>query len=596
MTIFNILAMIGGLALFLFGMHIMGESLTKASGGKLESILERLTSNKVYAVFLGAGVTAIIQSSSAVTSLVVGFVNSGIMKLSQAVGVIMGANIGTTVTSWLLSLVGLKGDNLIVQLCKPESFTPVLALIGIIFLLFSKKDKLHNIGNILLGFAVLMFGLTTMSEAVAPLADVPEFTSILMKFNNPILGVLAGLILTAIIQSSSASVGILQALSITGVIDYRMAIPIIMGQNIGACITALLSSVGANKNAKRAALLHLYFNIIGATIFLVAFYTLNLFLHFEFMDHAASALGIAVIHTAYNLLATILLLPFSNGLVKLSYLTIREDEAEPVKAETVADFQPLDVRFLDMPPIATAQCKNVANKMAKLSRDALFQAIDLLQNYEEAKIEQVKQMETLVDQYEDELENYLVKLSSKNLTEKDSHTISLLLHCIGDFERISDHAVNISEAVRDMQQKEQRFSKKAEEEISVFSNLIRDIVDTSVKVFATEDAVLAKEVEPMEEIADDLNEEIKKRHIRRLRKGKCTIELGFALSDITTNFERVADHCSNIAISLIQIPDDSYGSHEYVEHLERGDDSQYHEALIRYLEKYALPKRKSEAE
>ncbi len=587
MSIFNVLAMIGGLALFLYGMHVMGDGLTKASGGKLEKILEKLTSNKLYAVILGAGVTAIIQSSSATTVMVVGFVNSGIMKLSQAIGVIMGANIGTTVTSWILSLAGIQSDNFWVQLFKPESFTPILALVGIILLMFSKKEKKHDIGNILLGFAVLMFGMTSMSEAVAPLADVPEFTSILTAFTNPVLGVIAGALLTAAIQSSSASVGILQALCITGAVDYRMAIPIIMGQNIGTCITAIISGIGANRNAKRAALIHLYFNIIGSVVFLVLFYTVNAFVHFEFLDAPATALGVAIIHSVYNIFATAILLPFSGVLEKLSYLTLPEEKTDAVVS--TSDIPVLDVRFLDTPPIATAQCKNAAVKMAELCRQALFQAMDLLKRYDEEKAEEVRKMESMVDEYEDELGNYLVKLSSKSLTERDSHTISMLLHCIGDFERISDHALNICQSAKEMYTKDQKFSKKAEEEITVFAGLIREIVDTSVKVFETEDVVLAKEVEPMEEVVDGLNDEIKKRHVKRLRKGKCTIELGFVLSDITTNFERVADHCSNIAISLIQIPDDAYASHEYVENLEKGEDSQYHEALVKYTEKYMLP-------
>ena len=589
MSIFNVLSMIGGLALFLFGMHVMGGSLTKASGGRLEKILEKLTSNKLLAVVLGAGVTAIIQSSSATTVMVVGFVNSGIMKLSQAVGVIMGANVGTTITAWLLSLVGLEGDSLIVQLFKPESFTPILALFGVILLMFSKKEKNHDIGSILLGFAVLMFGMSTMSEAVEPLADVPEFTAILTTFTNPVLGVLAGTALTAIIQSSSASVGILQALSVTGVIDYRMALPIIMGQNIGTCITAMISSIGTTKNARRAALIHLYFNIIGSTVFLVLFYTANAFMKFAFLDEPANALGIAVIHSIYNIFATCILLPFSDGLVKLSCLTIRDSAEEAKLNAAEADFQVLDARFLDTPPIATAQCKNVAVKMAEICKKALFQAMDLLKKYDEDKLQEVCRMESLVDRYEDELGNYLVKLSSRSLTEKDSLTISMLLHCIGDFERISDHAVNIAQSAKEMYEKELKFSKKAEEEIIIFSALIQEIVSTSVQVFETEDVKLAKEVEPMEEVVDGLNDEIKKRHIRRLRKGKCTIELGFSLSDITTNYERIADHCSNIAISLIQIPDDAYASHEYVENLEKGEDSQYHEALVKYTEKYMLP-------
>ena len=589
MSIFNVLSMIGGLALFLFGMHVMGESLTKASGGRLEKILEKLTSNKLLAVVLGAGVTAIIQSSSATTVMVVGFVNSGIMKLSQAVGVIMGATVGTTITAWLLSLVGLEGDSLIVQLFKPESFTPILALFGVILLMFSKKEKNHDIGSILLGFAVLMFGMSTMSEAVEPLADVPEFTAILTTFTNPVLGVLAGTALTAIIQSSSASVGILQALSVTGVIDYRMALPIIMGQNIGTCITAMISSIGTTKNARRAALIHLYFNIIGSTVFLVLFYTANAFMKFAFLDEPANALGIAVIHSIYNIFATCILLPFSDGLVKLSCLTIRDSAEEAKLNAAESDFQVLDARFLDTPPIATAQCKNVAVKMAEICKKALFQAMDLLKKYDEDKLQEVCRMESLVDRYEDELGNYLVKLSSRSLTEKDSLTISMLLHCIGDFERISDHAVNIAQSAKEMYEKELKFSKKAEEEIVIFSALIQEIVSTSVQVFETEDVKLAKEVEPMEEVVDGLNDEIKKRHIRRLRKGKCTIELGFSLSDITTNYERIADHCSNIAISLIQIPDDAYASHEYVENLEKGEDSQYHEALVKYTEKYMLP-------
>ncbi len=587
MSIFNVLAMIGGLALFLYGMHVMGDGLTKASGGKLEKILEKLTSNKLYAVILGAGVTAIIQSSSATTVMVVGFVNSGIMKLSQAIGVIMGANIGTTVTSWILSLAGIQSDNFWIQLFKPESFTPILALVGIILLMFSKKEKKHDIGNILLGFAVLMFGMTSMSEAVAPLADVPEFTSILTAFTNPVLGVIAGALLTAAIQSSSASVGILQALCITGAVDYRMAIPIIMGQNIGTCITAIISGIGANRNAKRAALIHLYFNIIGSVVFLVLFYTVNAFVHFEFLDAPATALGVAIIHSVYNIFATAILLPFSGVLEKLSYLTLPEEKTDAVIS--TSDIPVLDVRFLDTPPIATAQCKNAAVKMAELCKKALFQAMDLLKRYDEEKAEEVCKMESMVDEYEDELGNYLVKLSSKSLTERDSHTISMLLHCIGDFERISDHALNICQSAKEMYTKDQKFSKKAEEEITVFAGLIREIVDTSVKVFETEDVILAKEVEPMEEVVDGLNDEIKKRHVKRLRKGKCTIELGFVLSDITTNFERVADHCSNIAISLIQIPDDAYASHEYVENLEKGEDSQYHEALVKYTEKYMLP-------
>jgi len=587
MNFFNVLSMIGGLALFLYGMHTMGEGLSKLSGGKLENILEKLTSTPLNGVLLGAAVTAIIQSSSATTVMVVGFVNSGIMKLSQAIHIIMGANIGTTATSWILSLSGLEGDHFLVQLLKPSSFSPILALIGVFFLLFSKNAKKQDIGTIMVGFAVLMTGMDAMSAAVKPLANVPEFTGILTMFSNPILGLVAGAVLTAVIQSSSASVGILQALCMTGAISYAAALPIIMGQNIGTCITALLSGIGATKNAKRASVVHLYFNVIGTILFMAVFYLLNLFVNFPFLELAAEPAGIALIHSVFNITATLILLPFSKGLEKLAYLTIRDGKEETPVLD--GDFQVLDERFLDKPAFAVQQCKAVSIKMAELSKDAIDLALDMLQNYTDEKFEQVCKMEDYVDRYEDELGTYLVRLSGKSMTEKDSRTISTMLHCIGDFERISDHAINISEAAKEMNEKKMTFSEEAIKEIGVFTGAIREIVSTAVEIFEKDDVVKAHLVEPLEEVVDNLNIEMKSRHITRLREGKCTIEMGFILSDLTTNYERVADHCSNIAVCLIQIHENGFDTHEYLERLEKGENTLFQEKYLSFKAKYMLP-------
>ena len=589
MDIFSVLTMVGGLALFLYGMQVMGDGLAKVSGGKLERILENLTSNPIKAVLLGAGVTAVIQSSSATTVMVVGFVNSGIMKLNQAVGIIMGANIGTTVTSWILSLSGLQGDNVFVKLCKPSSFSPLLAVIGVIFLLFIKDEKKKDIGAIMVGFAVLMFGMETMSDAVKPLANVPEFTGILTAFSNPILGMIAGAVLTAIIQSSSASVGILQALCVTGAVSYGVAIPIIMGQNIGTCVTALLSSIGATKNAKRAAMVHLYFNIIGTVVFMVLFYTVNAVVGFSFLGTATNAAGIAVIHSLFNVFATMLLLPFGKGLEKLACLTIRDDIQPAEVEEERKELQLLDSRFLEKPAFAMEQSVHVANKMAEESKRTLFTAMDLLWNYTEDGAKKVGELENLVDQYEDELGTYLVKLSRQNLSVRDSHTLSIVLHCIGDFERISDHAINIMEAAQEMHDKKLIFSPKAEEELKVFSRAVQDIVEKAYAVFRDQDEKLAQKVEPLEAVVDELNQEVKKRHIRRLREGKCTIELGFILSDITTSFERVADHCSNIAVCVTQVREDTYDTHGYLNSVKNEDSEIFRGLVLEEEEKYLLP-------
>ena len=588
MDIFSVLTMVGGLALFLYGMQVMGDGLAKVSGGKLERILENLTSNPIKAVLLGAGVTAVIQSSSATTVMVVGFVNSGIMKLNQAVGIIMGANIGTTVTSWILSLSGLQGDNVFVKLCKPSSFSPLLAVIGVIFLLFIKDEKKRDIGAIMVGFAVLMFGMETMSDAVKPLANVPEFTGILTAFSNPVLGMIAGAVLTAIIQSSSASVGILQALCVTGAVSYGVAIPIIMGQNIGTCVTALLSSIGATKNAKRAAMVHLYFNIIGTVVFMVLFYTVNAVVGFSFLGTATNAAGIAVIHSLFNVFATMLLLPFK-GLEKLACLTIRDDVQPAEVEEERKELQLLDSRFLEKPAFAMEQSVHVANKMAEESKRTLFTAMDLLWNYTEDGAKKVGELENLVDQYEDELGTYLVKLSRQNLSVHDSHTLSIVLHCIGDFERISDHAINIMEAAQEMHDKKLIFSPKAEEELKVFSRAVQDIVEKAYAVFRDQDEKLAQKVEPLEAVVDELNQEVKKRHIHRLREGKCTIELGFILSDITTSLERVADHCSNIAVCVTQVREDTYDTHGYLNSVKNEDSEIFRGLVLEEEEKYLLP-------
>lgn len=589
MNLFGMLSMIGGLALFLYGMHIMSEGLEKVSGGRLEKILENLTSSKWKAVLLGAGVTAVIQSSSATTVMVVGFVNSGIMKLSQAIGIIMGANVGTTVTSWLLSLTGIEGDNLLLQMLKPSSFSPILALIGIILVMFIKDGKKKDIGTICIGFAILMYGMEAMSAAVEPLKDVPQFTHIFTMFTNPVLGMIVGALLTAIIQSSSASVGILQALCDTGGVSYAAAIPIIMGQNIGTCITAMMSSVGTSKNAKRAAVVHLLFNIIGTVIFMIVFYTINSFMHFEFLGDAANKAGIAVIHTCFNVAATIILLPFSGLLEKLSYMVIHVDEEELKQAKQQEAFVRMDERFLSSPSFALEQAYSYVIKMAEITKTSLQEAMGLFVNYDKEIAADVEFKENLVDQYDDEISGYLVKLSSRNLSEKDSKKMTMLMHSIGDFERISDHAINLVDAAKEMQKKDQNFSNKATEELQIFSKAVSDIVEMSVSIFENEDVEEAKHVEPFEEAIDVIQKEMKKRHTKRLRKGKCTVELGFVLSDITNNYERIADHCSNIAISVMQLKEDETHAHEYVDTLPKGEGSEFDIRLHNYLKKYELP-------
>ena len=584
MDIFGVFALVGGLALFLFGMDAMGKGLEKLSGGRLERLLEKLTSNRLKAVALGTLVTGIIQSSSATTVMVVGFVNSGIMKLTQAVGIIMGANIGTTITSWILSLSSIEGDSFLLKLMKPSSFAPILALIGIILLMFCKSEKKKNIGTILVGFAILMTGMDQMSAAVKPLKDVPEFTNILLMFSNPILGMLAGLVLTAVIQSSSASVGILQALCVTGAVPFGTALPIIMGQNIGTCVTAIISSIGTSKNAKRAAAVHLFFNIIGTAVFMIAFYTINAFMPFEFLNTPADAAGIATVHSLFNIGATLLLLPFGNQLVKLATWVIK-DSKEDQEKENI--FKALDVRFLDTPSIALEQCKKLTDDMARITKDSLFGAIELLDNYSEKREKELVEMETLVDRYEDEVGAYLMKVNSRDLSNKDSHTVNTLLHSIGNWERISDHALNICDAAREIHEKKISFSKAATEELAVYTRAIKDILNMTVEAFEYDDISMAKKVEPLEEVIDDINLMIKNRHVQRLRAGECTIELGFVLNDILTNYERVSDHCSNVAVTIIQTEDYDVEAHQYIGRLK--DEDEFKRAIELVQREYRLP-------
>ena len=589
MDFFSILTMLGGLALFLYGMQVMGDGLAKISGGKLEKILENLTSSKLRAVLLGLGVTVVIQSSSATTVMVVGFVNSGIMKLTQAVGIIMGANIGTTVTAWILSLAGIESNNFFMSLLKPSSFAPILALIGIVLLMFTKNSRKKDIGAILVGFAVLMFGMDTMSAAVKPLADVPEFTNLLLAFSNPIAGVLAGTVLTAIIQSSSASVGILQALCVTGAVPYSAAFPIIMGQNIGTCVTALLSAIGANKNAKRAAMIHLYFNIIGTVVFLSVFYILNAAVQFPFMDAMATPAAIAVTHSVFNVTATLLLLPFSNLLVKLACMTIRDSSEDVEAAKEDQEFLILESRFLEKPAFAVEQGRTAARRMAEDSWKALKASFDVLHDYSEEKAQKITKMESKVDRYEDELGTYLVQLNNKDLSETDSHSVSMMLHCIGDFERISDHAVNIKESADELHAKGLSFSVYAKAELRVLTAAVTKIVETAFSVFDEQDITKASEIEALEELIDELTKEMKRRHINRLRSGECTIEMGFILSDLITSMERIADHCSNIGVCVTQVRENLYDTHRHLNAMKNDQDDEFNKCLEAVRKEYLLP-------
>ena len=585
MDIFSAIAFLGGLAFFLYGMSMLGDGLSRASGGKMEKILEKLTSSRIKAVLLGAGVTAVIQTSSATTVMVVGFVNAGIMKLNQAVGLIMGANIGTTATSWILSLTGIEGSNFFLKMLKPTSFAPILAIIGAFILMFAKSEKKKNVATIMVGFAILMSGMTAMSSAVEPLAEVPEFGQILVKFANPVAGVLAGMIITAVIQSSSASVGILQALCATGTVTYGLAIPIIMGQNIGTCITAIMSAIGANKNAKRAAAIHLYFNLIGTVVCLILFYGINVFVHFDFLTDAIGPANIAIIHSVFNIFTTVLLLPFGNQLVKLAQLTVGKHEEKEVSDEMKIPV--LDERFLERPAVAAEYSYVAAKRMAYLSRESLLSSLELFDQYDDKKAERITELEETVDQYEDKIGSYLVQLSSKTLSDTDSRSMTMLLHCIGDFERISDHAVSLMRSAKEMKEKDLHFSEHADAEMSVFRAAVKDIVDTAFSAFVTDNVKEAKKVESLEDVIDDINIQVRNRHVRRLQEGRCTIQLGFILSDMCTDMERISDHCSNISAYQVQQHDSEYDPHAYSNEIRDHED--FRQQREKYRELYELP-------
>ena len=578
--IFDALALIGGLCLFLFGMNVMGDGLERRAGNSLKALLGKLTDSKFKGFLTGMGVTAVIQSSSATTVMVVGFVNSKVMTLKQSIGIIMGANIGTTVTSWLLSLGGISSDNIIMKLLKPMSFTPILALIGIAFTMFSKSSKKKDIGTILLGFATLMFGMDAMSDAVKGLASVPEFQNLFLAFTNPLLGVLVGALVTAIIQSSSASVGILQALSVTGAVSYGAAVPIIMGQNIGTCVTAMLSSFGATKNAKRASFIHLLFNVIGTAIWLSVFCIISAMFKPLILNESASYLGIAICHSIFNVLCTVVLLPASSLLEKLAYKLVPEGK----KPEKVVE---LDERLLATPPIAVEQSSHLASKMATEAFEGFRLSIQSITEYTPEIAERIRQIEDNTDHYEDIIGTYLTKLSNHQVSDEDSAIITKLLKAIGDFERISDHAVNVVESVEELREKGIEFSPAAREEMAMLCAATNEILALTETAYIHNDLVTAYDVEPLEQVIDGLKTLLRNNHILRLREGTCTVETGFVWSDLITNFERVSDHCSNIAVGIIDVSEHTMNAHEVIKHLKAGN-AHYNEKFEEYSSKYSV--------
>ncbi len=584
MDFFSILAMVGGLSLFMYGMNTMGDGLSKLAGGKLAGILEKLTSKRIYAVILGMVVTAVIQSSSATTVMVVGFVNSGIMNLNQAVGIIIGANIGTTLTSWLLSLVGVEGGNFFMNLLKPSSLSPIMALIGILMIMSKKSQKSKDIGSIFIGFAILMFGMETMSDAVKPLADDPNFTGILTRFSNPFLGVSMGAILTAIIQSSSASVGILQALCTTGVITYAVAVPIIMGQNIGTCFTAILSSVGANVNARRASFIHMYFNLIGTIIFMSAFYLYNGIVGFPFINDVVKASDVALIHSIFNVTCTIILYPMADLLVKLATWTVKDVD----KSETEGKKLGLDERFLQQPSFAIQRSRAALEQMANHVSKSSELASDLLSSFDGDKVKEVYSIEDQIDEYEDALASYLLKLSDKQLSTEDNNSMSLILHSIVDLERISDHCNNISENMENLHNKKHSIPEVTLKELAVLSSAVRQVVHYATNALKNEDYGIAIEIEPLEQVVDDLSKTIRQRHIQRLKNGYCSIETGLVIEDTLIDLERISDHCSNIAIAIIELKNENLDSHSYLLSLSKSDDSTFAQIYNAFKAEYYL--------
>ena len=581
MNIFSVFTLCGGLAFFLFGMNVMSQNLEKIAGGKLESTLRKMTSNPFKSFALGAGITIAVQSSSAMTVMLVGMVNSGIMQLEQTVGMIMGSNIGTTLTAWLLSTAGIESDNVFISILKPENFAPVVALIGIIMLMTGKSKKRKDIGTIMLGFSILMFGMELMKEAVSPLAEKEEFSSLLTAFKNPLLGVVLGAVFTGVIQSSAASIGILQALSLTGAIPYGMAIPVIMGQNIGTCVTALFSSIGVNKNAKRVTVVHMSFNIIGTIACLTIFYMVNSVVHFTFIDQPIGAVQVAAVHSIFNIVTTLLLLPFSDQLVMLAKKIVPDSKDKEALVL-------LDKRLIATPPLAVSQCRERTKEMAIFSKEALQEAIASIFHYDDKAAINIEEKEHLIDDMEDKLSTFLLELSSVSLTDEDSKTVTELLHSISDFERISDHAINIIEIGQEIDQNEKDFSEKTKEDFVTLFAALTEISEITVKSFIEHDVEIAANVEPLEEVIDRLTLSIRNRHIARLRKGVCNPELGVYLSDLLINCERVSDHCSNIAISIIQLAKSNLNVHNYMSELKAERTQQFIESFNKYNQKYRL--------
>ncbi len=582
MDIFSVFTLLGGLAFFLFGMGVMGDGLENISGGRLERTLEKMSNNTFKGFVLGTGVTAVIQSSSATTVMVVGFVNSGIMKLPQVVSIIMGANVGTTITAWILTLAGLDGDSIFIKMLKPSSFAPVLAFIGFVIMMIYSSGKKRQIGLIFIGFALLMSGMGVMSDAVAPLADMPQFKELFTMFSNPILGILVGAVLTAVIQSSSASVGILQALSSTGVISFATAIPIIMGQNIGTCVTAMISCIGAKKNAKRAAFIHLYFNIIGTVVVATIFYTLNAFIHFSFLNEMVNTTDIAIVHTAFNLIVTALLLPFGKQLCKLACFTIKKDDVEDDKPF-------IDERLLTTPAIAIEQCDATTVKMAYLTKESVLKVLPNVYDYSNKLEDSTRQAEDRVDEYENVLGAYLIKLNSRMLSMADSKEISRLLLCIGEFERISDYSVEILEVEKELHEKKLKFSQAALEQLKVVQDALSEILELTVKSFELKDIKASSKVISLEKLIVKLREDIKLSHIKRLKTGCCTIELGFILSDLLMNYEKIANHCANIASFMLKVEDSKDDDNYYI-HSDDNATNVDKEEYEKYKKKYKITK------
>lgn len=590
MTIFNILTLIGGLALFLLGMNTMGSSLEKMSGGKLEGILEKMTNTRIKGVLLGMVVTAIIQSSGAVTVMVVGFVNSGIMELSQVIGIVMGAHVGTTVTAWILSLAGIEGTNIFLSLLKPSSFAPILAFVGIILVMFFKNEKKKTVGSIFLGFGTLMIGMTTMSDAMAVLKEIPEFTSILTKFSNPLLGVAAGAILTAAIQSSSASVGILQALSTTGAISVGAAFPIILGQNIGSCVPVLLSSIGTNKNAKRTAGVYLSFSVIGVIVAMALFYGADALFGLPFIQNTVSPVGIAVIHTLFNVFATIILFPFGKQLEKLMCLIIKDknDDKKSEKSGKSAETALVDERFIITPSYALDKTKEKCDEMAVLAQKNILLCLDFIKMYNRSKDEKIKSNEKLIDNFEDELETYLVRISTMDLSVYDSMRLSKLSHAIGNFERIGDYGVNILKTKRKMHKDKIHFSDDANRELDIMARAVKEIVENSTSAFINDDIELARTIEPLEQVINNLKAELRAKHSKRMEEGECSVEHGMLFFDIVNSFERIADHCSNLAVCIIELSQGSYQTHSYLKGVKTAENKTFMKNFENYLNKYSL--------